>query len=126
MGAIADAQGSVQMLIDLYPALGEAITPRGRGNLPPSVLELDAVIVPHGPFMLQSKDTVELIAGVRDESSSLGLRADSPGPVMERDPGALQEGIRRFPSSNSGEAELLGESALPGFPEALHAAAGLR
>ncbi len=52
MGAIPDAEGSVQMLIDLHPALGKGITPSRGGDLPSGIAELNAIVVGHGSLML--------------------------------------------------------------------------
>ncbi len=125
MGSIADTEGSVQMFVERDAALGEGITPGGRRDLPASVAELHAVIVAHRALMLDGEDAVELIPEVGDESGPLSSRSNRPGAVMERDPGVLQEGIGCLQGGDSGQAQFLGQPALPGFPEAFHASPGL-
>ncbi len=126
VGPITDTQGSIQMFVDFYWALGKRVTLRRWRDLPSRVAELDTVVISDGSLVLQREDAVQLIAGIRNKSRSRSGGGDGPGPVVEGDPRVLEEGIGRFQVQNSGQAELLGESSLPSLPKALHASSGLR
>ncbi len=89
MGAIADTEGSVQVLIEFDAAFGKAITPGSWGDLPASVAKLHAVIIAYNPIMVQGEDTVELIPRVGHKSGPFSGWSNGPGTVMEWNPGVL-------------------------------------
>ncbi len=126
VGSITNTQGSIQMFVDFYSALGKRVALRRWRDLPSRVAEFNTVVISNGSLVLQREDAAQLIAGIRNKSRSLSGGSDGPGPVVEGDPRVLEEGIGRFQVNNPGQAELLGEASLPSFPEAFHASSGLR
>jgi hypothetical protein len=91
-----------------------------------SLVELHTVIVPHHALMLQRADAVEVASGIGDKGRALAGDGHRPGPVVERQPGVAQEPIGGLHRGDPGQAQLLRQPTLPGFPQPFHAAPGLR
>ena len=115
------------MLVDEDAAFGKRDSQMRGFDLKNETLKSDGVVMSHGAFLFDGENQIEVdVRKDRDKSGAQLLGLDGEALIKLVDVGFFQETIGGRHRFDAMQAELVWESALKGFVDALTTASGLR
>ena len=105
--SVSQAESPVQMLVHHHQATCQTRSPAHRFDLQAEVLKVDRVVPAHRTLELEGKDELQITAAVGHKRAAPFGGRDLKAAVELGHVVFSQEGIRRFPSRNPLQPQLL-------------------
>src|SRR6266576_6776849 len=124
--SVSEGERSIQMLVHPHRAARQGRSPTHRFDLQAEVLKAHRVISIHRPLKLHTKNEVEVLTSAWQKGCSPLRRAHLKMTVELGDIVLPQKPVRLLQRRDAVQAQLLGQTPLPGPEVALAAAPRLR